>query len=99
GRVTVRLSTTLTSGARGVLTIEITGRPVDDGGVRMDSSRVTLGPSSEPARYDGEITDLAGTRMAALVHDGSGSAIRLTIDVRINQENRSVTGTVRGDAA
>ena len=99
GRVTVRLSTTMSSGARGVLTIDITGRPVDDGGVRMDSSHVTLGPSSEPTRYNGEVTDLAGTNIAALVHDGSGTSIRLSIDVRINQENRSVSGTVRGDAA
>jgi methionine sulfoxide reductase heme-binding subunit len=99
GRVTVRLSTTLSSGASGVLTIDITGRPVDDGGVRMDSSRVTLGPTSDPTRYDGEITDLAGTTMAATVRDTSGTSIRLAIEVRIDQESQKVTGTVRGDAA
>jgi DMSO/TMAO reductase YedYZ heme-binding membrane subunit len=99
GRVTVRLTTTLSSGANGVLTIDITGRPVDDGGVRMDSSHVTLGPNREPARYDGQVTDLAGTNMAALVRDSSGASIRLTIDLRIDQESQRVSGTVRGDAA
>ena len=99
GRVTVQLSTTLNSGAQGVLTVDITGRPVDDGGVLMDSSHVTLGTADQPTRYAGEVTNLRGTNIGALVRDPSGSALRLSIDVRIDQATAHVTGTVRADAA
>jgi hypothetical protein len=98
-RVTVHLSTTLSSGADGVLTVDITGRPVDDGGVLMQTSRVTLGTNDRPALYDGEVTDLRGTDIGALVRDGAGVRVRLAIAVQIDRGSARVTGTVRGDAA
>ncbi len=99
GRVTVRLSTTLSSGADGVLTVDITGRPVNDGGVVMDTSHVTLGTNTQPGLYDGQVTNLEGTNIGAVVRSSAGSSIRLSIAVRIDQSTAKVTGTVRGDAA
>jgi sulfoxide reductase heme-binding subunit YedZ len=99
GRVTVRLSTTLSNGADGVLTVDITGRPTNDGGVVMDTSRVTLGPSNQPTLYDGQITNLQGTNIGAVVRSPAGTSIRLSIAVRIDQSTAKVTGTVRADAA
>ena len=99
GRVTVRLSTALSSGAEGVLTVDITGRPVDDGGVLMDSSHVTLGTAGQPGLYDGTVTDLRGTDISALVRDAAGSALRLRLQVSIDQATQRVTGTLRADAA
>jgi hypothetical protein len=98
-QVTVRLSTTLSSGADGVLTVDITGRPVDDGGVLMQTSRVTLGTNDRPALYDGQVTDLRGTDIGAVVSDGSGVRVRLAIAVQIDRGSARVSGTVRGDAA
>src|SRR5581483_2489459 len=99
GRVTVRLSTTLSSGADGLLTVDITGRPVEDGGVLMETSRVTLGTTGRPALFDGSVTELRGGDIGALVRDGSGSAVRLAIVVHIDQSTGSLSGTVHGDAA
>jgi hypothetical protein len=96
--VTVHLSTTLSSGADGVLTVDITGRPVDDGGVLMQTSRVTLGTNDQPSLYDGQVTDLRGTDIGAVVSDG-GVRVRLAIAVQIDRGSARVTGTVRGDAA
>jgi DMSO/TMAO reductase YedYZ heme-binding membrane subunit len=98
-RVTVRLSTTLDRGATGVLTVDITGRPVDDGGVLMQSSHVTLGTAARPGLYDGQVTNLRGTDIGAVVRDPSGATIRLAVEVQIDRATAHVTGTIRGDAA
>jgi hypothetical protein len=65
----------------------------------MDTSRVTLGPSNQPTLYDGQITNLQGTNIGAVVRSPAGTSIRLSIAVRIDQSTAKVTGTVRADAA
>ena len=60
----------------------------------MTSSRVTLGSSSNPDRYDGHVTALEGTNIAATVADGVGSKLSLVAHLRIAPGPGTATGTV-----
>lgn len=76
------------SGPAGRLRIRLGGQPLPDGGLHMDRSAVTLGPPSDPGRYQGRIDFLQGTRLRALV-GGGGRAIRLTLDLSLNPQTVS----------
>jgi methionine sulfoxide reductase heme-binding subunit len=76
------------------LSFRIAGEPVDGGGVQMTSSRVTLGPGSDPRAYRGVITALEGTNIEAVVRDRSGARLTLVAQLQIDQGSGSVTGTV-----
>ena len=69
------------------LDIRIVGQPLSGGGVAMTSSRVTLGPASNPDRYAGRVTALEGISIGARVSGPRGSlslVARLPIDPRSN---------------
>ena len=76
------------------LDIRIEGPPVGGGGVRMTSSRVTLGNSSKPDRYDGHVTALEGTNIAATVADAGGSTLSIVAQLRIAPGPGTAAGTV-----
>ena len=80
--------------ALGKLDIRIEGPPVGGSGVQMTSSRVTLGSSSNPDRYDGHVTALEGTNIAATVADGVGSTLSLVAHLRIAPGPGTAAGTV-----
>jgi hypothetical protein len=74
--------------------IRIRGVPVSGGGVRMTTSRVTLGPQSNPDQYIGRVTSLAGSDLAASVSDGSGSTLSVLARLQIAAGPGSAAGTV-----
>lgn len=80
--------------ALGRLDIRIEGPPVGAGGVEMVSSRVTLGPGSNPDQYQGHATALEGTSVAATVADRVGSTLSLVARLRIAPGSGAATGTV-----
>jgi sulfoxide reductase heme-binding subunit YedZ len=97
GNTTVRVDGTLTpGGAR--LSLVLQGPATSDGGVQMQRSSAALGPASQPALYQGLITQLAGTRLVAVVHTSGGATLSLSIQLQIDQSN-GVTGTVEGQRA
>jgi hypothetical protein len=53
------------------LAVHLRGQPLDDGGLQMTSSTVTLGTQSEPSQYSGQVTSLHGTDINARVSDGT----------------------------
>ena len=73
------------------LKIEISG-PAVQGGVSMNSSSVTLGPASDPARYTGQVTVLDGSAIQAAV-SGAGQRLSLIIDLT-SQTSTTVAGTL-----
>jgi hypothetical protein len=106
GVETLRVNTTLSNGAQGVLTIVLQGTQVnsgvDDGGaLSISSTTVTLGTNSTTALYQGQVTDLrtrdSGWRMFALVAKGGSSTaqVQLQIQLRIDASGQ-VSGTVQG---
>ena len=80
--------------ALGKLDIRIEGPPIGGGGVQMTTSRVTLGSASNPDRYDGHVTALEGTNIAATVADGAGSTLSLVAHLQIAPGPGTATGTV-----
>ncbi len=89
----VNVNAALTGGAEGTLSITLTGEPLSNGGVSMTSSTVTLGPRSQPHQYEGRIVSLDGDRLNATVTDGSGTRVRLLIDLSIDSSG-NLTGTL-----
>jgi Ferric reductase like transmembrane component len=95
-RATVDLALTLAGGASGALDLHLSG-PAVAGGVRLRSSRVTLGPAGSPQLYQGEITQLAGQRVAAVVQRADGRELRL--EIRLAIAGGSVTGALAAEPA
>ena len=94
GLMRVDIALAMPGRALGRLDIRIEGPPVGGGGVQMIGSRVTLGSSSNPDRYDGHVTALEGTNIAAAVADGVGSTLSLVAHLRIAPGLGAATGTV-----
>ncbi len=76
------------------LHIRIRGRAIAGGGVRMTASRVTLGPASNPDQYNGHVTGLQGSEIAATVSDGNGSTVALIARLEISLGPGTATGVV-----
>ena len=94
GLVLVDLSLTVHRTQLSVLHIRIRGEAIDGGGVQMSTSRVTLGPSTNPDQYDGQVTSLAGTTIAAHVSDAHDSAISLVAHLQISPAPGTASGTL-----
>lgn len=107
GEETLRVDSTLSNGAQGVLTIVMQGTQNsfgDDGGLSITATQVTLGTSSVTQLYQGQLTDLrAGDsrwRMRALLAKAgsSSSQVQLSITMIVSSSGQ-VTGTVQGNPA
>jgi hypothetical protein len=95
GRLTVRIDGALSGATRDHLEILIHGVPLQDGGVAMEQSRVSMGTST--ALYRGEVTALDGTRLVAAMRSAH-QALRLGLTLQIGRDGR-VTGPVHGTAS
>jgi hypothetical protein len=90
----VEISLSLAGQKLSALAIQLRGRPLDDGGLQMSSSAVTLGPQAQPSQYRGVVTSLEGTNITAQVSDASGNRLRLVAQLQINPDSGSASGTV-----
>jgi hypothetical protein len=81
--------------ASGTLDVTITGQPVQGGGVAMTQGSVSLGPNGEPTLYTGHVVGLQGSQIVASAQSSDGSAMRLAINVSIDQASGTVSGTVQ----
>ena len=94
GLVLVDLSLTVHGTQSSVLHIRIKGEAINGGGVQMSTSRVTLGPPTNPDQYDGQVTGLAGTTIAAHVSDARSSTLSLVAHLQISPGPGTASGTV-----
>ncbi len=94
GLAEVEVSLALQGTPLSTLDIRLFGTAQPGGGLSMSSSRVTLGPPSDPAQYRGTITALQGTNLAATVSRSDGSALALTVQLQLDQSGGTATGTV-----
>jgi hypothetical protein len=90
--VDIKIVTTFGGSASGQLGVQIDGESLPEGGVALGSSLVTLGSTSTPAVYQGRITALNGTRMAAKVRRSDGRELSLDIALNIRQSTGAVSG-------
>jgi hypothetical protein len=97
--VTVRLNSTLSGGATGVLTIDLTGQPLEGGGVLLDTSQVTLGPPQQPSVYQGTVVALDGGRIVADLRSAGRPNLQVTMTVQTDRSGTKLTGSLRAQAA
>ena len=94
GRVDVSIVLRLTGGPRGALRVDLRGEPID-GGVAMQSSGVSFVPETTRSIYEGSVTALDGTAVAASVKDAAGDALDLALQLSLDTTTGAATGTVR----
>ena len=94
GMLLVDVALAVPGQALGKLDIRIEGPPIGGGGVQMTTSRVRLGSASNPDRYDGHVTALQGTNIAATVADRAGSRLSLVARLQIAAGRGTATGTL-----
>lgn len=94
GQATVNISLAISGQSLSRLAVELTGEPVDGGGLQMSSSSVTLGTSSDPSQYQGTVSSLEGTDVHAHVQDAAGHSLTLTIRLQLSGGSGAASGTV-----
>ena len=97
GQVTVQIHLTMSGGASGTLAIDLRGQALDDGGVLMQSSGVTIGPAAAPTLYHGSVAALRGERLTADVTSSGRPALQLSITLQPNGNN--LAGQLTASAA
>lgn len=95
GLVTVGLDASAAGGSRGMLHVTLRGVPLENGGIQMTGSQVSFGPRGAPGAYSGQIVSLAGQRLVASVQDAQGHALDLTLTLRLDSSNRTLSGSLR----
>lgn len=98
GDVTSRIQATLRDGASGELAVVLTG-PVGEQGLLIRASRVTLGSTSRPSRYVGEVTDVSGDELFASMTSTDAPSLELTIRIRLDTGSGRVNGSLRAEPA
>lgn len=105
GAETLRVNTTLSNGAQGVLTIVLQARQDSfDGGERglsITSSQVTLGKDATASLYQGHLTALRGDdyrwRMIGLLAKDGTTAVQVGIQIEMQVDaSGQVTGEIQG---
>lgn len=94
GTALVDIALETTHPERRRIDVRIAGAPVDGGGVSLQRSQVTFGPPSDPARYQGHLIQLEGTRMEARLRPLRGPALDLRADLQINEAAGAADGRV-----
>jgi methionine sulfoxide reductase heme-binding subunit len=82
----------------GVLGLTLWGAATEEGGVSMTTSRVTFSPVGVRP-YSGTVIALSGDHVVAELTNASGQPLRLTIELRIDSQTQTVTGSVHGEHA
>jgi hypothetical protein len=79
----------------GALRVDLRGPPIGGGGVGLDASGVSFVPATTRAVYLGQVTALQGSLIGAHVEDAQGDALDLTLDLALDSENGTASGSVR----
>jgi hypothetical protein len=100
GGAIVQLSMTVHGRESGRLRVRIAGVPVDaGGGLSMTGSQVDLALAGQATVLQGQIGSLEGERFEAQVSDGAGTTLNLRVQLQIDNQSNTVTGTMVGSPA
>jgi methionine sulfoxide reductase heme-binding subunit len=100
GGAIVELSMTVRGRVSGRMRVRIAGVPVNAGaGLSMTGSQVDLGLAGQATVLQGQIGSLEGERFEAQVSDGAGTTINLRVQLQIDNQSNTVTGTMVGSPA
>jgi sulfoxide reductase heme-binding subunit YedZ len=95
GHETITIDAQLAGTVTGALHMVLNGRAIDDGGVSLETSNVTLSGSGNT--YAGAVTELRGTLIDAQLTDATGDTLALEVDLVV--DGGQVSGRVHGSAA
>jgi methionine sulfoxide reductase heme-binding subunit len=95
GQIAVTVDGSLRGGFAGRMRLVLLGQRLPEGGVRMTSSTVSLGPASQPSELTGRVVDLSGAHVVAAVTEPSGRQLQLAVDLQIDSSRRLVSGVVQ----
>jgi len=79
-------------GGQEVVRVRLTGVPLEEGGVQVQSSRMTLGTTSSPALWTGSVQRLEGTSIGAVLSDASGHSVDTSLTLQVDSEQGTVAG-------
>ena len=79
--------------------IRIEGQAIAGGGVAMSDSQVSAGPASNPDRYSGHVTALAGPTIQASAADSSGATIAIAAELQFQARDGSASGMLTARTA
>ena len=97
GGAIVDLSMSVRGRVTGRLRVRIAGVPVDaGGGLSMTGSQVDLALAGQPTVLQGQIGSLEGERFEAQVSGGAGTTVNLRVQLQIDNQSDTVTGTIVG---
>jgi methionine sulfoxide reductase heme-binding subunit len=99
GGTVIDLSLRLRDGARGTLRVRMAGAPLLGGGLSMTGSQVDLLADGLPSVMQGQIVSLQGEQFVARVVGVSGPALNLRVDLQIDQDTDTATGTLAATPA
>lgn len=74
--------------------VSLKGVPLQEGGVQVQSSRMTLGSASAPTLWSGSVQRLEGTSMSAVLTDANGHRVRTSLTLQVNSQQGTVAGTL-----
>lgn len=75
--------------------VDLTGQPVDGGGVVLDTSQVTLGPPQQPGLYHGTVVALEGGRITIDLQSAGRPNLELTMTVQTDPSGTKLTRSLR----
>ena len=100
GGAIVELSMRVRGQITGRLRVRIAGVPVDaGGGLSMTGSQVDLAVAGTPAVLQGQIASLQGSEFTARLSSGSGQAVDIRVQLQIDSQGGTATGTLVGAPA
>jgi hypothetical protein len=95
GGVEVNVSLAVENAALGTVNVRIDGSAVPGGGVQMTASSVSVGTASSPTLFQGAVTSLDGTRIAARVATADGHTLAVGLSLRVDSASGSASGTMQ----
>jgi hypothetical protein len=100
GGAVVDLALQVNGHVHGRLRVRIAGVPVDaGGGLSMTGSQVDLAVAGTPAVLQGQIATLQGSEFTARLSSGSGQAVDIHVQLQIDSQHGTATGTLVGAPA
>jgi sulfoxide reductase heme-binding subunit YedZ len=94
GQVSVKIALSVANAELPSLTIAIVGEQESGGGVAMTSSSASAGTAADPGLFNGAITSLQGTEIAARVSSNTGDELDLALSLTLGNGG-SASGTVK----
>jgi sulfoxide reductase heme-binding subunit YedZ len=86
------IAATTSSPADGQLLVTLTGPPDGSGGVDVQESSASFGPTAVPGQYSGQVTAISGAAFSLTLADSTGSSLYLAVNLAL--QGSSVSGSL-----